>query len=95
MLNILDKLKPNFQPDDELNWNKLKSKFDNDQSALLKHYLNYHLNDLNRNNMLSLSNRVIFLQQPEAAFLDFCEDCWWHRIKPSINIQPMIRPTIR
>ena len=77
------------------NWNKQNSKFDNDQSALLKHYLNYHLNDLNQNNMFSFKYRVIFLQQPEAALLDFYEDFWWHRIKPSINIQPMITPTIR
>ena len=43
--------------------------------------------------MFSLSYRVIFLQQPEAAFLDFYEDFRWHRIKPSINIQPIITPT--
>ena len=77
------------------NWNKQNSKFDNDQSALLKHYLNYHLNDLNQNNMFSFKYRVIFLQQPEAALLDFYEDFWSHRIIPSINIQPMITPIIR
>ena len=77
------------------NWNKQNSIFDNDQSALLKHYLNYHLNDLNQNNIFSFKYRVIFLQQPEAALLDFYEDFWWHRVKPSINIQPMITPTIR
>ena len=62
------------------NWNQQNSKFDNDQSALLKHYLNYHLSDLNGNDMFSLSFQAIFLQQPEAAILDFYEDFWSHRI---------------
>ena len=68
------------------NWNQQNSKFDNDQSALLNHYINYHLCPLNRNNMFWFSYRVIFQQQPEAALLDFYEDFCWHKIKPSINI---------
>ena len=76
------------------NWSKQISKFDNDQRVLLKHYLHYRLSDLNQNNIFSFCYRVIFLQ-PEAALLDFYEDFWWHRIKSSIIIQPMITSKIR
>ena len=65
-----------------------------DLREFLKHYLHYHLSDLNRNNVFLLSYAVIFLQ-PEAALLDFYEDFWWLEIKPSINIQRKITPITR
>ena len=55
-------------------WNKQKSMFSNDQSALLKHYLKYRLSNFNRNIVFLLSYKVIFLQLSQAAFLDFYED---------------------
>ena len=48
--------------------------FGKDQSALLKHYLEYRLSNFNRNIVFLLSYKVIFLQPSQAAFLDFYED---------------------
>ena len=45
--------------------------FGNDQSALLKHYLEYRLSNFI---VFLLSYKVIFLQPSQAAFLDFYED---------------------
>ena len=50
------------------NLNKQNSKFDNDQSALLKHYMNYHSNDLNQNNMFSIKYKIFFYNNRKQHF---------------------------
>ena len=94
MQNILDKPKPNSQPGGGLT-EQIETNKTRNLTMIIAHFELSFTSDLNRKNMFSFRYRVIFLQQPEAAFQDFYENFRWPRTKLSFNIQPMITPKIR
>ena len=77
------------------NWNKFKFEENNDKAALLKHYANYHEEILVNKPCICHCFRVIFVEQPNKRYLDWCEDRWFSKLDAKININKVILPKIK
>ena len=71
------------------NWNKLKSKFKeediSDECALYRHYYFNHKNNLQNLNFND-AYKVAFLEQPSYQNLDYKEHVWMNKLKSDINL---------
>ena len=71
------------------NWNKLKSKFKeediSDECALYRHYYFNHKNNLQNLNFND-AYKVAFLEQPSYQNLDYKEHFWMNKLKSDINL---------
>ena len=68
------------------NWKRCKFEENNDKAAILKHYANYHEEILVNKPCISDCFRVIFVEQPNKRYLNWCEDRCFSKLDAKINI---------
>lgn len=76
-------------------WNSNIINLYNDNNALYSHFYLMHTSFLQTHPKISQCLDVIFLEQPNANQLDFCESKWISRLNANINISKTILPLIK
>ena len=82
--SMSDKLKTPFRPDGTrtaLYGKNFDLSNNNDKSALLRHYANYHTQNFNTKLTISDCFSVIFVEEPKLSHLDWCEDKWYNKLE--------------